>query len=89
MLRFRRIEIRTNAPIAGELSAGHPIADECVLLIHQLHIKQMREGFGIENRNDVRISEKQREGGWNVGTEHRALMLLYPLFEKLFGSLKP
>lgn len=90
VLWLSSIKISTNPDIAGKLDAGHEIADKNIPLLHNLHVEEVWERFGVEDGDNVWINGgEEREGGGDVGTENRAFVLLYSLPEECFRALEP
>ena len=90
MLRLGGIQIRTNAHTASEGNARHEVSDQSVLLLHDVHVEELREGLDVQDGDDVWVdSGEQGEGGWHVGAEHGALAFLYPLPEERLRPLEP
>ena len=84
------VEIGTDSNVAGVLDAGHEVADEDILLLDNIHIKEKGEGFAIEDGDYVRIDiDEEGERRRDVGTEHGALVLVDPLPEERLRALEP
>ena len=49
MLRFCDVLVNADSHVSGEGDAGDKVSDENVLLVDQVHIEEVREGFDIKN----------------------------------------
>lgn len=90
VLRLGGVLINTDPHVSGVGDAGHEISDEDVLLVYEVHVKEVRKGPAVEQSNDVWVHvQEEREGRRNIGTEHGALVLLDPLPEEHIWLLEP
>ena len=90
VLSLGGVEVGTDANVAGVLDAGHKVTDEDIFLLYQIHIKEVGEGFAVEDGDDVRVNiNEEGESRRDVCTEHGAVVLLDPLPEELLRALEP
>lgn len=90
VLRLRRIEIRANPHIPGELDARHEVSDEHIPFLHDVQIEEVWERLAVEERHDSGIHVEEEGKGWgHVGAEDGALMLFHPLPVEVVRALEP
>jgi len=90
MLRFGGVLVHADPDFSGEVDVGDKVSDENVLLVDEVQVEEVGEGFDIENCDDVGINVgEEGEGGRNIGAEHRALVLLHSLLEEALRLLEP
>ena len=84
------VEVSTDPDIPSELDAGHEVTHKDVLLLHKVHVEEMRKRLAVKNCHDVWIDvEKERKRRRDVCTEYRALVPVNPFLEERFGALEP
>lgn len=90
MLRFSNVVVNTDPNISGEGKARHKFSDENILLLNEVHVKEVRERFAVEDCDHVRVHvSEERERRRKVGTENAALVLLHSRLEEAVWFLEP
>jgi len=90
MVVLRWIKISTNSNAPSELNTRHEITNKNIPLVHNFHVKEMRERLTVKHGDDVRVNPgKEREAWRYVGSKHCAFVLLYSLPKEGVWPLEP
>lgn len=90
MLRFRSVLVNADPNVSGEGNAGDKISNKNILLLHEVHVEEVREGVAVKDSDDVGVHvQEERERRRNVRTEHTALVLFHSLPEEALWLLEP